>query len=50
MHPFERVERAIELTGGQLVRRARPDEVEQDVPTFSEWDGAAVVPAVGPSG
>ena len=27
------------------MRWARPDEVEQDVPAFSEWDGAAVVPA-----
>jgi hypothetical protein len=34
-HPFKRVKRAIELAGGQLVRRARPDEVEQDVPTVS---------------
>jgi hypothetical protein len=45
MQPLKRVKRAIELPGGQLVRRARPDEVEQDVPTISGRDGAAVVAA-----
>jgi hypothetical protein len=45
MHPFKRVKRAIELPGGQLVRRARPDEVEQDVPDIP---ASAATPTVRP--
>src|SRR5882672_7633276 len=44
VHPFKRVERVIELPGGQLGRRARLDVVEQDLPTIGGGNRAAIVP------